>query len=168
MGKIDTSVPSVPGVGHGPFDDPFYAKDKRTRVDDYGLGVQLSFAEGTPHIVRLTGGSPAAHAGLAEDDIFIKVNGQVINGTDRGALFRQIYYSAGDLELVMYRPGETDYRTFNIRREAFKWGTPIEAEPIPPVLPPGTQGGDVFAFVTAGETGWKMMVRRPAVSVSPR
>ncbi len=71
-------------TGKKPFEDEIYGGNKRTRQEEYGLGVQLSMQEGTPHIVRITGGSPAAHAGLAEDDIFIEVNGNKIEPGDAG------------------------------------------------------------------------------------
>ena len=139
--------------------DAFFDEDElyknRTRRDDYGLGVQISVAEGTPHIVRLTGGSPASHAGLAEDDIFIEVNvGFSVDMTDLGTLHRQLMYGQGDLSLKMYRPGEKTFREYNITREAFKWGVAVEGVPIPPVAGPATRAGDEFSFVMAGEAGW--------------
>ncbi len=136
-----------------PFDDRLY-EGNRTRGDDYGLGVQISVSEGTPHIVRLTGGSPAAHAGLAEDDIFIEVNGREVDAGDPGALYRQLFHAAGELHLKMYRPGEKAFREYSIARDAFKWGVAVEGEPIPKILPPTVRNGDEFAFIAAGEGGW--------------
>lgn len=137
-----------------PFEDEIYGGDKRTRPDDYGLGVQISVAEGTPHIVRITGGSPAAHAGLAEDDIFVEVNGQPVDMTNPGSLYRQLFHLGGDLNLKMYRPGEKAFREYSIARDSYKWGVSIESEPILPINAPSTRDGDDFAFVTAGENGW--------------
>jgi len=137
-----------------PFEDEIYGGEKRVRPDDYGLGVQISVSEGTPHIVRLTGGSAAAHAGLAEDDIFIEVNGRPVDMANPGNLWRQLFYANGDLNLKMYRPGEKAFREYTIARDAYKWGTSVEAEPIAPILPPGSRSGDEYSFVVAGENGW--------------
>ncbi len=139
-------------TGKKPFDDEIYGGTKRTRSEEYGIGVQVYYAEGTPHIVRLTGGSPAAHAGLAEDDIFIEINGQPVAGNN--SAMRALYSGGGELHLKMYRPGENAFREYNIPREGFRWGVSVEAESIPPVAAPSVRGGDEFSLVLSGEAGW--------------
>jgi len=141
--------------GKKPFDDDeIFGKGKRERGEEYGIGVQLSFAEGTPHIVRITGGSPAAHAGLAEDDIFVEVNGRAVGSGNTMSLYQQLMMGAGDLRLKMYRPGDKSFHEYTITREAYKWGVVIEGEPIAPVLPPSINSGDEYALIMAGEQGW--------------
>ncbi len=69
-------------------------------------------------------------------------------------LYRQLYYGAGDLKLTMYRPGDKQFREYNITRDSYKWGVSIEGEPIQPVAPPSSANGNQFSLILAGEAGW--------------
>jgi hypothetical protein len=136
-----------------PADDRLY--QGRTRGDDYGLGILLSAMEGTLHIARITGGSPAAHAGLAEDDILLEVNGQRVWEYDpRRAIMLLVSHWQRDVRLKVLRPGEKAVREFQITRDHYRWGTPAEGIAIPPERTLETAGTDRVALIAAGETGW--------------
>ena len=143
-------------TGVEPFeDDPFLLPNVRVRQPQYGIGVQISTTqEGTPHIVRLTGGGPAAHAGLQEDDVFIEINGIPVQGMRAWEFYQQVNQMNGDLKLKMYRPGEKDFREVTLQANAFKWGVNVEGLPIEPVRPPEAHGAVRAATIFSGEVGW--------------
>ena len=138
-----------------PFEeDPLNAPEKRVRDGEYGIGVQISFSEGTPHIVRITGGGPAAHAGLAEDDVFIKVNGHEVSRMPNYFLYRELNGAPGDINLVMYRPGEQTLREVTVHPQGFKWGVNVEGFALPPVRETSNGPAGDYALIVAGEEGW--------------
>jgi hypothetical protein len=55
-----------------------------------GLGIQLSVLGGIPVVGRITGGSPAEHIGLQEDDAIMAIDGQELQG-DLGVLMAQLH-----------------------------------------------------------------------------
>ena len=122
----------------------------RTKDRDYGLGVQLGSAEGTLRIERITGGSPAARAGLQEDDTLVALNGQSLRGSG-GLLLRQLFegrFGAQTIRLRVHRPGEARLLEIPVKLGEFDWGTPLEGQALQPVRP------DREALVVAGEGGW--------------
>lgn len=135
-------------------DDPLNAADKRVRDGEYGIGIQFSTSEGTPHIVRITGGGPAAHAGLAEDDIFIRINGRDCQYMPMYQIYRELHNTPGELRLTIYRPGEKTYRDVVVHPQGLKWGVNVEGYAMTPArdAQAGPQGE--YAWVTAGEEGW--------------
>jgi len=136
-----------------PVDDKLY--QGRTREDDYGLGIVLSGLEGTLHVARITGGGPAARAGLAEDDIFLEVDGMSVEHLGpHNLLLMLVRGFGGQVRLKMLRPGERQVREFRITREHYRWGTPAEGTVIPPVNEPDLSGADQVALIAAGEAGW--------------
>lgn len=138
-----------------PFEeDPLNAAEKRVRDGEYGSGMQISFSEGTPHIVRITGGGPAAHAGLAEDDIFIRVNGIDCSRIAQYQLYRELNNAPGGLRLVMYRPGERALREFSFNPQGYKWGVSVEATPLAPIREVNTGAIGDYSFIAAGDAGW--------------
>ncbi|MCY3018117.1 MAG: hypothetical protein NTW87_03675 [Planctomycetota bacterium] len=145
-----------------PVDDKLY--QGRTHENQPGIGIVLSAMEGTLHIGRITGGAPAARAGLAEDDIFLEVDGVPVNDFDPRHIYQLLLRGfGGEMRLRMLRPGEKQPRDFRITREDFRWGTPAEGVPIPPVREPGAMGGDRVALIGAGEAGWSDYAAEVAV-----
>ena len=133
--------------GEAPTADRLY-KD-RLRREHYGIGVQLSMAEGTLHIVRITGGSPAARAGLAENDTVVEVDGASVEGNEWQAQNLLLGSGGGRaLQLKILRAGEKRLLDFTIPREMFKWGTPLEGKLIQPV------SDSHEALILGGEHGW--------------
>ncbi|MCW8129660.1 MAG: PDZ domain-containing protein [Planctomycetota bacterium] len=124
----------------------------RMRTERYGIGVMIGDVEGTIHIVRITGGSPAARAGLQEDDTIVAIDGQPIEQLDRWRLNQLLYTDdggrAGTLRLKILRPGEKALRDFVIPRDQFVWGTPMTGTLIQPV----SQSDE--ALILGGEAGW--------------
>ncbi|MGD0089669.1 MAG: PDZ domain-containing protein, partial [Planctomycetota bacterium] len=145
-----------------PVDDKLYAG--RTHAQDYGLGIMISGYEGTLHVCRITGGGPAARAGLGEDDIFLSIDGISVDNFDHHQLMALLLGRFGaEVRLRMLRPGEGQPREVCITREHFKWGTPAEGIPIPPVREPGQLGADEVALIAAGEAGWSNYAAEVAV-----
>lgn len=122
----------------------------RTKGRDFGLGVQLGSLEGTLRIERITGGSPAARAGLQEDDTLVALNGRSLRGHG-SMLLRQLFGGGFDSQTVrlrVHRPGEARLLDVPVRLGEFDWGTPLEGQPLQPVRPDGE------ALVVAGEGNW--------------
>jgi hypothetical protein len=148
--------------GDQPAIDPLYTD--RLRDNEYGLGVMISQYEGTLHIARITGGSPAARAGLQEDDIFLEIDGAAVEEFDAWQVYQMLMRGfGGDVRLKMLRPGEKQPREFTITREQFRWGTPSEGTPIQPVKEAESLGGDRISLITGGEPGWSDYAAEVAV-----
>lgn len=124
----------------------------RLRAVRYGIGVMIGDMEGTIHIVRITGGSPAARSGLQEDDTIVEVEGEAVEHIDRMRLNQYLYTNEGGrggaLHLKILRPGEKSLREFVIARDQFVWGTPMTGALIQPV----SESPD--ALILGGEPGW--------------
>ncbi|MBI3830103.1 MAG: PDZ domain-containing protein [Planctomycetes bacterium] len=124
----------------------------RLRAERYGIGVMIGDMEGTIHIVRITGGSPAARSGLQEDDTIVEVEGEAVEQIDRMRLNQYLYTNEGGrggaLHLKILRPGEKSLREFVIARDQFVWGTPMTGALIQPV----SESPD--ALILGGEPGW--------------
>ena len=133
-----------------PAEDSLY-KGRLRENEDFGIGVVLSIWEGTMHIERITGGSPAAKAGLAEDDIFVEVDGHVVANLSPRHVYELITSGYGaQLRLKMYRPGEKTLRDYVLTREQFRWGMPAEAI----VIPGSGRERTPTSLIVAGESGW--------------
>lgn len=136
-------------------DDKLFQGRIRDNDREFGLGVMISPFEGTLHIERITGGSPAARAGLAEDDIFLEVDGIPISQLQQYQVMQMLHRGyRGDVRLKMLRPGENKPRDFHITKDFFHWGTPAEGIAIAPNNDPGAIGTDRFALVFGGDAGW--------------
>lgn len=124
----------------------------RLRTERYGIGVMIGEAEGTTHIVRITGGSPAARAGLQEDDTIIELEGEPIDQMERWRINQLLYTNdggrGGALRLKILRPGEKSLREFTIPRDQFVWGTPMTGVLVQPV------SESPEALILGGEAGW--------------
>ena len=147
-------------------EDPLFKA--RMHDNDYGIGVMLSPYEGTLHIARITGGSPAARAGLAEDDIFLEIDGYALDQLNIWEAYKIAYQLlmrgyAGDAHIKILRPGEKQPRTFSIKREYYKWGTPVDGIPIEPVNPQQESGSDRVSMIVGGEPGWSDYAAEVAV-----
>lgn len=130
-----------------PETDPLY--DKRLRNEDYGIGVYASAHDGTLKIHRITGGSPAAQAGLQEEDSIVEIDGRPIGYGSMWQGMQQLQQKFGEhVRLKVLRPGEPGLLEFNIRRDLFKWGTPLVGHPLEPA------DGAAEALVAGGEAGW--------------
>ncbi|MCZ7643803.1 MAG: PDZ domain-containing protein [Planctomycetota bacterium] len=132
-----------------PADDKLYRD--RLRHDDVGIGVMLGASEGTLHIVRITGGSPAQRAGLQEDDTIVEVNGQPVESYSPWRAQRQLTLEARSgrpFSLKVLRPGEKRLREFTLTGDIFRWGTPMVGKPLQPV----SDSDD--ALILGGEAGW--------------
>lgn len=130
-----------------PETDPLY--DKRLRNEDYGIGVYASAHDGTLKVHRITGGSPAAQAGLQEDDTIVEIDGRPIGFGSMWQGMQQLQQKFGErVRLKVLRPGEPALLDFNIRRDLFKWGTPLVGHP----LEPASDADE--ALVAGGEAGW--------------
>jgi len=148
--------------GDQPAIDPLY--NDRLRENEYGLGVMISQYEGTLHIARITGGSPAARAGLQEDDIFLEIDGVSVDEFDAWQVYQMLMRGyGGDVRLKMLRPGDKQPREFTITREQFRWGTPSEGTPLQPVKESESLGGDRISLITGGEPGWSDYAAEVAV-----
>ncbi|HEY3324673.1 MAG TPA: PDZ domain-containing protein [Planctomycetota bacterium] len=143
--------------------DPLY-KDRTREEDGAGLGVMLSSYEGTLHIARITGGAPAARAGLQEDDIILAVDGRPLNseaGWEMQQLLQRTF--TRDVQLRILRPGEKAPRDVNIIRDQYRWGTATESVPIPVLsATPDANDGSV-ALILAGEPGWSDYAAEAAI-----
>ena len=136
----------------------------RMHDPEYGLGIMISPYEGTLHIVRITGGSPAARAGLAEDDIFLEIDGNPVDQLEVWQAYQMLMRGyTQEVRLRMLRPGEKQPRDFTIKREHFRWGTPVDGVPIQPVSAPEKNGADQFALISSGEPGWSDYAAEVAV-----
>lgn len=125
----------------------------RLRAERYGIGVMIGDIEGTIHIVRITGGSPAARAGLQEDDTIVAIDGEAIEQIDRWRINQLLYTNeggrtGGTLRLRVLRPGEKTLRDFTIPRDQFVWGTPMTGTMIQPV------SASDEGLILGGEAGW--------------
>ncbi|HYF50061.1 MAG TPA: DUF6250 domain-containing protein [Planctomycetota bacterium] len=174
-GKWELTALAFPERSANPFAlRTFFGNDKlsddklyqgRLRGTHFGLGVEISPFEGTLHIVRITGGSPAARAGLAEDDIFLEIDGARVEDMQpwqAHALLTQGGFR-NEVHLKMLRPGEKQPREFRITKDQFRWGTPAEGIAIEPQGKPLTAGDDRLAMIVGGEQGWSDYVAQAAV-----
>lgn len=134
--------------GEAPPDtDPLY--DKRLRNEDYGIGIYASAHDGTLKVHRITGGSPAAQAGLQEEDSIVEIDGRPIGFGSMWQGMQQLQQKFGErVRLKILRPGEPGLLEFNIRRDTFKWGTPLVGHLLEPA------GEAAEALVAGGEAGW--------------
>jgi len=147
-------------------DDKLFQGRIRDNDREYGLGVMISPFEGTLHIERITGGSPAARAGLAEDDIFLEVDGIPIHQLQHYQVMQMLHRGyRGDVRLKMLRPGEKLPREFHITKDFYHWGTPAEGTALVPNNDPGAIGTDRYALVFGGDAGWSDYAAE--VSVKP-
>jgi hypothetical protein len=147
-----------------PADDTLY-KGRFRPEQEYSPGFVISPMEGTLHIARISGGSPAARAGLQEDDIFIEIDGRPVDEMNPWAA-HQLLQGGGygrPLRLKILRPGEKKLRSFTITPETFRWATPSEGMPIQPVTTPTVLDGDAFSLIAAGEHGWSDYAAEVAV-----
>jgi hypothetical protein len=131
----------------------------------FGLGIALGGRhDGIPlRVERITGGSPAARAGLREQDLILEINGRPVEHLDPGLVFLLLSdRPAGDnkVRLKVLRQGERQPREFNIVKDYFRWGTPLDSL----VLQPVTEAAE-SAWITAGEAGWSDY--RAEVSMKP-
>jgi hypothetical protein len=135
-------------------DDKIYAQ--RMRDPQNGLGVELAHHEGTLNIQRITGGSAAAKAGLAEKDILLEIENTSVENIDPWTASNLITRRAnwGKVRLKILRPGEKAPREILITPEPFRWGTPATSVLLDPVLPPQTIENNKVALIYAGEAGW--------------
>lgn len=132
-----------------PADDKLYRD--RMRGEDTGIGVMLSSGEGTLHILRITGGSPAQYAGLQEGDTIVAINGHTVDDLSpwRAQNFLQQAARSGQrLTLKILRRGEKTLRDFTLTGDVFRWGTPMVGKAIQPV----SDGSD--GMILGGEAGW--------------
>ena len=136
----------------------------RLRDNGYGLGLQISPFEGTLHIARITGGSPAARAGLAEDDIFLEIDGNQVRDLQPWQAYQLLTKGiAGSVHLKILRPGEKKIREFMVTPDQFRWGTPSEGVPIQPIINSKDINGDECSLIIAGEAGWSDYAAEVAV-----
>ncbi|MFH0939107.1 MAG: PDZ domain-containing protein [Planctomycetota bacterium] len=143
-------------------DDKLY--QGRLRHEDYGLGIHTSSNEGTLNIERITGGSPAARAGLAEQDIFLEVNGVNVGHRINSQIHQLLTSGENDeVRLRILRPGEKKPRNFKIPKQMYRWGTPSEGVALSPLLPLLETGNKQAALIATGETGWSDYIAEVAV-----
>ncbi len=124
------------------------------RIEEWqtGIGIQVGgYLEEIPRVERITGGGPAARAGLQEDDMIIAVDGvptHRMNPWQVDSILRGGGRRGGEISLKVLRPGEAAPRSFSIKPEGFQWGTAREAYG----LPGGAPGPEALA--AAGEPWW--------------
>jgi len=141
-GKMGKSVQSVDA------DELF---EGRMQGAEVGLGIQMGQEGGLPTISRLTGGSPAAHAGLQEDDVIMAVDGISTLHSNVGQVY-QLLNTANNrghrTTITVLRSGAKELLDYTVVSEDFKWGTPMEGTPLQPVDDKGE------ALIVSGDGGW--------------
>ena len=146
-----------------PADDALY-KARFRPEQEYSAGFIISPMEGTLHIVRITGDSPAARAGMQEDDIFLEIDGQSVENMNPWSAYQLLaarLWRRGTNESAA--PRREKLREFVITPETFRWATPSVGIAILPVNPPIPLDGDNYSLITAGEPGWSDYAAEVAV-----
>ncbi len=110
-------------------DDPYsvyYTPEEYAKLeeDDGGqyVGIGATVAKnpdtGEIYVVKPLRGSPAEEAGLKKNDVFVQVDGtNITTNMELEDVVKMIRGSKGSTaHLKMYREGDSDYRTFDIKR----------------------------------------------------
>ncbi len=110
-------------------DDPYstyYTKEEMDAINEedsgeyIGIGATVSKSKetGAIYVVKPLRGSPAAEAGLQQDDIFIEIDGvELTTGTELEEAVKMIRGTENSTaKLKMYREGEDDYLYFDVPR----------------------------------------------------
>lgn len=117
----------------------------RTRSRFVGIGARLTGGSSV-RILRLAGNSPAARAGLKQDDYIRSINGVAVRSSTHATSLLQ--GKEGDtVALVVVQRGVE--RKVTLTLEQVVWGRTRRYEPIPPV-----GAGDDQALIVAGYDFW--------------
>jgi carboxyl-terminal processing protease len=127
---------AVGDTGHTDFMTP----EERAERDDalsgsyVGIGVRIDTADdGRPRIIGVFPGSPAETAGLAADDVIVKVDGRVTIDHDIDEIAEWVRGEAGtSVEITVSAGGTGPERTYDIER------ADVPIDPVTWTIVPGT------------------------------
>ncbi len=135
-GAIEGLTDAVGDTGHTDFMSPAERKERSDSLSGsyVGIGVRIEPDDaGLPRVVGVFDGSPAETAGLAPDDVIVKVDGQTTAGKSIDEVAGWVRGEAGtSVELTVRSGADGPQRTLSIVR------ADVPIEPVSWTLVPGS------------------------------
>lgn len=104
----------------------YYTKEEMEKVQEsstgifFGIGayVGIDINTGYPKLTGIMEGAPAEKAGLKAEDLVIEVDGENVREMELNDVVSRIKGEQGtEVELTIYRQGETDYQHITVMRD---------------------------------------------------
>jgi hypothetical protein len=128
--------------------------ERRWKRQRSGLGVHLSSWRGLINVERITGGGPAARAGVEEHDIVVAIDGQPYLSMDGGALYEDLIGPPGTpVALTLLRHGEDKVKNVVVRRQTYRWARADYGHPVPGSKTQAVPG-EAIALAASGLSSW--------------